>query len=241
MTCAMMAGWAVSAGMAGAAQPVDGAAILRKIDAAVKARQDGIEAYTVTEHYAVFRNKDETHPAAEMTVKTTYRRETGKSYAILSESGSALLRNLVLHAILTNEKQVNEPGVREGSWITRANYEMAVKPGGIQSVDGRDCVAVTLKPRRRTLSSDWYVVGGCSKRGDCSGGVNRLEELDSVCGDDADDAPVCRYRRIWRSETRPGRVEQLSVRANRGNGRLPGISPSTAARMRAAAVDRAAN
>jgi len=131
------------------AQQVDGAAILQKVDAAVKARVDGIDGYTVTEHYAVFRDKDETHAVAEMTVKTTYKRETGKSYQILSESGSTLMRSLVLQTILDNEKHVNEPGVREGSWITTANYEMQVKPGGIQKVDGRDCVAIALTPRRK--------------------------------------------------------------------------------------------
>jgi outer membrane lipoprotein-sorting protein len=131
------------------AQQIDRTAILEKIDAAVKARLDGIEGYTDTEHYQVFRNKDEVRPVAEMTVKTTYKQETGKSYQILSESGSALVRNLVLRAILDNEERVNEPGVREGSWITTANYDMQVKPGGIQKVDGRDCVALSLTPRRR--------------------------------------------------------------------------------------------
>lgn len=132
------------------AQQIDNAAMLQKIDAAVKARLDGIAGYTDTEHYAVFRNKDEVHPVAEMTVKTTYKRETGKTYAILSQSGSAVIRNLVLGTILDNEQNVNQPGVREGSWITTANYEMQVKAGGIQKVDGRDCVAVTLTPRRKT-------------------------------------------------------------------------------------------
>jgi hypothetical protein len=130
------------------AQQVDGASIVSKIDAAVKMRVDGIEAYTDTEHYAVFRNEDETHPVAEMTVKTTYKRETGKSYQILSESGSTIIRSLVLHAILENEQRVNKPGIREGSWITTANYQMQVKPGGVQKVDGRDCYAIALTPRR---------------------------------------------------------------------------------------------
>ncbi len=131
------------------AQQIDSAAILQRIDAAVKARVDGIAGYTVTEHYAVFRDHDETHPVAQMTVKTTYRRESGKNYAILSESGSAVIRSLVLHAILDNEKHINEPGVREGSWLTTANYQMQVKPGGNQRVDGRDCIAVSLTPRRK--------------------------------------------------------------------------------------------
>jgi hypothetical protein len=138
------------------AQPVDVASIVSKIDEAVKARVDGIEMYTDTEHYAVFRNGDETHPVAEMTVKTTYKKETGKSYQILSETGSTVIRSLVLHAILENEQRVNKPGIREGSWITTANYQMQVKPGGVQKVEGRDCYAIALTPRR---AEPYLVVG----------------------------------------------------------------------------------
>ena len=131
------------------AQQPDNATILRDIDAAVKARVDGIAGYTAIEHYSVFRNQDETRPAAEMTVKTTYKRETGKTYQVLLESGSGAIRSLVLRAILDHERHVNEPAVREGSWITTANYEMKVAPGGIQKLDGRNCVAVSLTPRRK--------------------------------------------------------------------------------------------
>jgi len=131
------------------AQQLDNSSVIQRIDEAVKARVDGIAGYTVTEHYAVFRNKDEIHPAAEMTVKTTYRRETGKSYAILSQSGSDMIRNLVLGAILDNERQINQPGTREGSWITSANYDMKLLPGGSQRLDGRDCLLVSLTPKRK--------------------------------------------------------------------------------------------
>jgi hypothetical protein len=130
-------------------QQPDEAAIIRGVDAAVKARLDGIARYTVTEHYAVFRGDDEVHPAAGMTVNTTYNRETGKSYAILAESGSAVLQKFVLHSILENEKRINEPGVREGSWLTSANYEMKLKAGGTERVDGRDCFVLSINPRQK--------------------------------------------------------------------------------------------
>jgi hypothetical protein len=106
------------------AQHPDAAAVIRQVDAAVKARVEGIAGYTVTEHYAVYRNNDETHPVAEMTVKTTYRKDTGKSYTILSQTGSEILRSLVLGTILDNEKRLNQPGIREGAWVTSANYDM---------------------------------------------------------------------------------------------------------------------
>ena len=59
-------------------QQLDTATVVRGVDNSVKNRIDRLGAYTVTEHYAVFRGKDETHPAAEMLVKTTYRRGSGK-------------------------------------------------------------------------------------------------------------------------------------------------------------------
>jgi hypothetical protein len=127
----------------------DEAAVIRVVDAAVKARLDGIAGYTVTEHYAVYRGGDETTPAAEMTVKTTYQQTTGKSYQILSETGSSVLRKYVLDTLLENEKRINEPGNRESSWITSANYRMKLQPGGLQRMDGRDCYVLSIDPKEK--------------------------------------------------------------------------------------------
>ena len=116
---------------------------------AVKARNHNLAGYTVTEHYAVYRGNDEIHPVAEMTVITTYKMESGKSYTIVSQSGSGIVRDLVLDEILDNEKHLNQPGIREGAWITSANYHMKLKPGGTQTLDGRECLVLTLIPKRK--------------------------------------------------------------------------------------------
>jgi outer membrane lipoprotein-sorting protein len=142
--------------MALPAQQPDSAAVIQRIDAAVKARFENVLGYTVTEHYAVYRNHDEVHPVAEMTVKTNYSKATGKAYTILSQSGSQIIRNLVLGAILDNEKNINLPANREASWITSANYEMKLKPGPAEQFDGRDCLALTLTPRRKSP----YLING---------------------------------------------------------------------------------
>lgn len=134
--------------VAQAEQP-DESAVIRDVDSAVKARIDGIAAYTVTEHYAVYRNHDETHPVAEMTVKTEYRKETGKSYTILSQSGSEFIRKYVLGPLLDREKTINLPGIREASWLTSANYEMKLKQSGVMQMDGRACYALAISPRRK--------------------------------------------------------------------------------------------
>jgi hypothetical protein len=131
------------------AQQLDEASIIRRVDAVVKARFETVLSFTVLEHYAVYRDGDQSHPAAEMTVRTSYNKDTGKSYTILSHSGSGLIQHFVLESLLDSEKKVNEPGTREVSWFTSDNYEMKLKPGGVQQMDGRDCLAVSMNPRRK--------------------------------------------------------------------------------------------
>jgi hypothetical protein len=143
---------ASSGAFASSAQQPDSASVIQLVDAAVKARVDHVASYTVTEHYAVYRNHDEAHPAAEMTVKTEYRQESGKSYTILSESGSEFIRKHVLSTLLENETRLNLPGNREASWITSANYEMKLKSGSIHRIDGRDCYVLAISPKRKATN-----------------------------------------------------------------------------------------
>jgi hypothetical protein len=137
------------------AQPHPASAI-QKVDAAVKSRIQNVAGYTATERYAVYRYKDESHPVAEMTVITTYRETTGKSYEIVSQTGSKIIQKLVLSAILENEKHLNEPGIREGAWITSANYQMKLKTSETQTLGGRECLVLTLIPKRK----ESYLIDG---------------------------------------------------------------------------------
>jgi hypothetical protein len=97
----------------------------------------------------VYRGGDETHPTAEMTVKDIYRKGVGKSYTILSESGSGLILKFGLHPLLDNEQQINLPGNVEKSWFVSANYEMKLKQGGTVPLNGRDCYLLDIKARRQ--------------------------------------------------------------------------------------------
>jgi hypothetical protein len=130
------------------AQPPDQATVIQGIDNAVLTRVNRIAGYSATENYAVFRGNDETHSVAGMTVRETYRKETGKDYQILSQSGSAIIRKLGLDPILEREKEINLPGNVQQAWITSANYEMTLKPG-MQRIDGRDCLVLAINPRRK--------------------------------------------------------------------------------------------
>jgi hypothetical protein len=84
-----------------------------------------------------------------MTTRDTYKKGKGKTYTILSQSGSALLLKYGLRPLLQNEESLNEPGKVTESWFTSANYAMRLKPGGLQKANGRECYALDITPRRK--------------------------------------------------------------------------------------------
>lgn len=130
------------------AAPPDIASIVRGVDASVRNRIDRLQGYTVTEHYAVFRGKDETHPAAEMMVKTTYRKQTGKSYDVISQGGAAIWRNEVLGTLLDNEKRMSQPENVETALINSTNYDMKLDENARDRIGGRNCLVLDITPRR---------------------------------------------------------------------------------------------
>lgn len=132
------------------AQVLDLPTVIQGVDNSVKDRIDRLASYTVTEHYAVFRGHDSSKPTAEMLVKTTYRKETGKSYEILSQSGSALWRNQVLKTLLENEQRMSQPGNVETALINSSNYEMKLDKNAIQTLNGRECLVLDITPRRKS-------------------------------------------------------------------------------------------
>jgi hypothetical protein len=138
----------LAASLTAAQQPPDISTIIHGVDTSVRNRIDHLAAYTVTEHYEVFRGKDETHPAAEMLVKTTYRKQQGKSYDIVSESGSTFWRNEVLATLLDNEKRMSLPGNVETALINSVNYEMKLDANAREQLNGRDCLVLDINPRR---------------------------------------------------------------------------------------------
>jgi hypothetical protein len=143
----------IAPGVAAArAQSPDQAAVIRKVDAAVAARVDNVLGFSDVEHYSVYRGGDETHPAAEMTVRDTYKKGVGKEYTVLSQSGSGMVLHFGLKPLIDNEKTINLPGNVEKSWFTSANYEMTLKPGGVQRLNGRDCYVLAIKPRGKATN-----------------------------------------------------------------------------------------
>ena len=121
--------------------------IIRRIDAAVHTRTSSISSYSVQELYSIFRNGEAT-PAAQVTVKTVYTRNAGKEYTPVAQSGSALLRNIIIDKVLANEKEMARAANRESVALISANYEMHPEAGTV-TFNGHTCVIVDLKARRK--------------------------------------------------------------------------------------------
>ncbi len=132
----------------GLAQERDPAAVVRSVDAAVAARFRNVLGFTDVEHYAIYRGDDQVHPAAEMMVRDSYKKGVGKTYTVLSQSGSSILLHFGLKPLLDNEQTINQPGNVEKSWFTSANYEMKLNSAAIQKLDRRDCFVLDIKPKQ---------------------------------------------------------------------------------------------
>jgi hypothetical protein len=127
------------------------AEIIQRIDAAVHARTTGVAAYTVQELYSIYRN-GETTPGVQVTVQTHYTRDAGKDYTPISQTGSTILRNIVVDKVLANEKEMARAANRESVALTSANYEMHPEAATVQQnvqFNGRPCIIVDLKARRK--------------------------------------------------------------------------------------------
>ena len=131
------------------AQQADPSAVIRDLEAANMSRHNNVLEYSNIEHYAVYRGKDQSHPAAEMTVRVSYKKGTGKSYTVLRQSGSGVVLKYGLYPLLEHEKAISDPSHVAQSWFTTANYEMHLKPGATRAIDGRSCVAIAVVPRRK--------------------------------------------------------------------------------------------
>ena len=135
------------------AQAPDAAAIIRTVDAAVAYRVNNVVAFTDTEHYSVFRGDDQTHPAAEMTVTDNYKKGVGKTYTVLSQSGSSIIQRFGLKPLIENEENVNLPGKLEKSWFVSANYEMKLRPGGPVELNGRNCYILDITAKHKASNT----------------------------------------------------------------------------------------
>lgn len=128
--------------------------VISKTEAVIRARFANIQEYTVTEHYAVYRNGSTT-PSAEKTVLAIYERSKGIKYTTISQSGSSIFQRRVIEPSLGSEKQIYDPTTRGQFILTTDNYEIGVEPAGL-SIGIQDCVVLDVNARRSSV----YLING---------------------------------------------------------------------------------
>ena len=131
-----------TAGDCAAPEPVREESVIRGVDQAEVNRETNLTGYSVTGHYAVRSNRFQT--SAEMTVSIVYRKGAGKSYQVLSRSGSSVLQTRVLDRLVQEEAAMSRGDIRPHVVVTSANYKM--KLVSKEPVVGRSCEVVELSP-----------------------------------------------------------------------------------------------
>jgi hypothetical protein len=126
------------------AQPPPEEAAIRAIDAAELRRETHLRSYTVTEHYTI--KSSRFHNSAEMTVAVEYRRDKGKTYQIVSRTGSPMLQSRVFDRLLREEGEMSRGEARQQTLVNSRNYEMRLKSEEIRA--GRKTYVLDLTPRK---------------------------------------------------------------------------------------------
>ena len=119
--------------------------LIRRVDDAVSKQEANLASYSDTEHY-VLRNS-RLKQAAEMTIRTKYGKDAGRSFEVILETGPSLVRGRVFKELL-NEAQCRSHGeMKKKTLVTSENYIMRL--AGRAVVNNRPCYILDLSPKRR--------------------------------------------------------------------------------------------
>ena len=122
-----------------------------------------LKHYEALRHYDVQYKGLGTHLAAKMDVDLKYDIETGKSFQIVSQSGSKLLCNKVLERAVDSEQEASKD--RSSTALNTTNYRFQLS--GTEPVDGRPAYILNVDPLKKSkflyrgrvwVDSDEYAV-----------------------------------------------------------------------------------
>jgi len=111
-------------------------------------RARDLEAFEGTREYSLDYSGFPSFHSATMQVKAIYQAPGTKRFTVLSESGSKLLRDHVLHKLLESEADsANDPKNRKAIEVTTENYRFAWE--GCESANGRMQYKMAIAPLRQ--------------------------------------------------------------------------------------------
>lgn len=121
--------------------------IVEKLETSNARRAQALRTYRSTRIYEVSYRGFGGNRQASMVVNATFESPTTKKFDIVSEQGSKLLRNRVLHKLLTSEQEAAEDANRAETALNSENYHFELT--GTETLDGHTCFVLQVTPRRK--------------------------------------------------------------------------------------------
>jgi hypothetical protein len=118
--------------------------IVERLQQHNQARTDSLKQYKALRHYDVEYRGFTARIAARMDVEVTYDAVAGKSFRIVSQSGSGVLCDKVLKRALDSEREAFQD--KGSTALTEANYRFHL--AGSESVAGRPAYILNVEPIR---------------------------------------------------------------------------------------------
>jgi hypothetical protein len=127
---------------AGVPADLTSAQIVEQIEQHSQAQTGELKSYKALRHYVAEYSGFSTRIEGKMDVEVNYDAVTGKSFRIVSQSGSHLLCEKVLKRAVDSEKEASRD--KGSTALTQANYRFQL--GGIESVAGRPAYILEVEP-----------------------------------------------------------------------------------------------
>lgn len=127
-----------------AAPPLPLDQIVARIQQHRALQSQALESFDATRHYAVQFKGFGANIAAQMVVEVHFDQASGKTFRIVSQSGSKLLCNKVLKKAIDSEREAQSD--KDANALSPANYRFALSGTGV--LDGRPSYILTVQPLR---------------------------------------------------------------------------------------------
>jgi hypothetical protein len=129
-------------GGAGSLTGLSSAEVVEQMQRHNQARTDELKHYQALRHYQVEYKGFSTTVTAKMDVEVNYDAATGKSFKIVSQSGSKFLCDKVLKRAVDSEQEASQD--KGATALTTANYRFQM--AGSESLDGRPAYILKVEP-----------------------------------------------------------------------------------------------
>ena len=126
-----------------APEPLTAGQIVARMLSHDRSQADQLKHYQDRRHYRVEYRGFKTSISAQMDVDMSYDAATGKSFRIVDESGSKLLRDKVLKKAMDSEREASQD--KDSAALAPANYNFQLV--GSEVLDGRPSYILQVDPR----------------------------------------------------------------------------------------------